>query len=157
MIYALSLGKFLDVRKYACVKDLTNFMSEYLSTYECNQWWTRNVESTIVKDPRYPIIKWGRRKPIAQGEMLIMLILRIEVQRSQYQPSIPHFSNYGAVVQRAGLVLCTKMHICAPKIWPSTVLGKLTSKKMPNFILYVVFFPFDLGFPGDSVHQRVCS
>ena len=27
-IYAFSSGKFLDVRKYACVKDLTNIMSE---------------------------------------------------------------------------------------------------------------------------------
>ena len=26
-IYALSSGKFQDVRKYACVKDLTNIMS----------------------------------------------------------------------------------------------------------------------------------
>ena len=26
-IYALSSGKFLDDRKYACVKDLTNIMS----------------------------------------------------------------------------------------------------------------------------------
>ena len=27
-IYAFSLGKFLNVRVYACVKDLTNIMSE---------------------------------------------------------------------------------------------------------------------------------
>ena len=26
-IYAFSSGKFLDIRKYACVKDLTNIMS----------------------------------------------------------------------------------------------------------------------------------
>ena len=31
-IYALSLGKFLDVRKYACVKDFTNIMSGFPNT-----------------------------------------------------------------------------------------------------------------------------
>ena len=30
-IYALSSGKFQDVRKYACVKDLTNIMSAHVA------------------------------------------------------------------------------------------------------------------------------
>ena len=33
-IYALSSGKFLYVRKYACVKDLTNIMSGSVPDYD---------------------------------------------------------------------------------------------------------------------------
>ena len=35
MIYAFSLGKFLNVSVYACVKDLTNIMSAYDATMPC--------------------------------------------------------------------------------------------------------------------------
>ena len=32
-IYAFSLGKFLNVSAYACVKDMTNIMSGYVRTF----------------------------------------------------------------------------------------------------------------------------